>query len=319
MPHQLKPQRFMWLLRALVLGSLLLAACVPGAGPFGSNDNGGDPYPYPGPTDDDATPDHEFEFVGVVKSIGPEIWVIGEHEVVVTADTEIGPGVELGALVAVRVHAFETADGQLVAREIRLVDDDHTPEPTHTREPDHTPEATHTREATRTHEPEMTRTPEASRTPGPTHTREASRTPEPTRDHTPEPTHTREPEHTPEPTHTHEPEDTPEPTHTHEPDHTPEPTHTHEPDRTPEPTHTAEPTTTREPTHEPTHTPVPEIEFTGLFTAINGDVWTVGGHSVIVTGETEIQGDPHVGDTVKVHGWPQPDGSVLAREIRKVE
>ena len=325
MPHPLKSSQFLWLLRALVVGSLLLTACAPGAGPFTANafdaDSAADGYPYPGPTN--VTPDHEVEFVGVINRIGPEIWVIGDHEVIVTPDTEIAPGVELGAWV--KVQARRRADDSLLALKIKLPhDDEHTPEPTRTRAPDHTPKVTRTREATRT--PAPTRTREATRTAEPTRT--TTREPEPTTTREPEPTTTREPTHTAtrepehtatrEPTHTatREPEHTAtrEPTHTHEPEHTAtrEPTHTHEPEHTPEPTRTAEPT------QEPTTTPASEIEFTGTLTAIHENVWTIGDHTVIVTDDTEIHGGPHIGDMVEVHGWPQPDGAVLAREISKL-
>ncbi len=61
-----------------------------------------------------------------------------------------------------------------------------------------------------------------------------------------------------------------------------------------------------------------ETEFTGTVDAIAGDVWTIGGQAVLVESETEIKGSPAVGDTVKVHGLLQADGSILAREIEKL-
>ncbi|MBI3958624.1 MAG: hypothetical protein HY328_07430 [Chloroflexi bacterium] len=47
--------------------------------------------------------------------------------------------------------------------------------------------------------------------------------------------------------------------------------------------------------------------------------WTVDGKRVVVTERTELEGGPTfvVGDTVKVKGYAQNDGSVLAREIEK--
>lgn len=56
-----------------------------------------------------------------------------------------------------------------------------------------------------------------------------------------------------------------------------------------------------------------ETEFTGTVSAINGNVFIVNGITVVVTGE--IKGTIAVGDTVKVHGVTQADGSVVAREI----
>jgi hypothetical protein len=80
---------------------------------------------------------------------------------------------------------------------------------------------------------------------------------------------------------------------------------------TPAPTHTPE----DEPSHTPGATRAAEVEFRGVLTAVNGNVWTVNGFAVVVGAGSEIKGDPQVGDMVKVHGAPQADGSVLAREI----
>lgn len=63
--------------------------------------------------------------------------------------------------------------------------------------------------------------------------------------------------------------------------------------------------------------------FTGLIQSLpaNGlrGQWTVDGKSVAVDGRTELEGDGNfaVGDRVKVKGYLQADGSVLAREIEK--
>jgi hypothetical protein len=61
-----------------------------------------------------------------------------------------------------------------------------------------------------------------------------------------------------------------------------------------------------------------EAQFTGTLTAREGNAWVVNGIKVTVTAQTEIKGNPQVGDTVKVHGAPQLDGSVIAREIEVV-
>jgi len=58
-----------------------------------------------------------------------------------------------------------------------------------------------------------------------------------------------------------------------------------------------------------------EIEFTGAVESIAGADWTIGGVAVLIAPGTEINGYPRVGDTVKVHGLLQSDGSMLAFEI----
>jgi hypothetical protein len=61
-----------------------------------------------------------------------------------------------------------------------------------------------------------------------------------------------------------------------------------------------------------------EAEFTGTLTAKEGNVWVVNGFRVTLTAQTEVKGNPQIGDTVKVHGTPQSDGSIVAREIEVV-
>jgi hypothetical protein len=58
-----------------------------------------------------------------------------------------------------------------------------------------------------------------------------------------------------------------------------------------------------------------EHEFTGTLTAINADLWTIGGQVVRITPGTEVKGDPRVGDVVKVHASPGSDGVLVAREV----
>ncbi len=67
---------------------------------------------------------------------------------------------------------------------------------------------------------------------------------------------------------------------------------------------------------EPTATPGPQMEFTGTVTSIAADMWTIGGSVVRVTGETEIKGDPKVGDVVKVEARAGTDGVLVAEEIK---
>ena len=54
---------------------------------------------------------------------------------------------------------------------------------------------------------------------------------------------------------------------------------------------------------------------TGRLESIEGDIWTVGGVQVLVSGSTDVKGDPQVGDTVKVEGTILEDGSIQAHEI----
>ena len=62
-----------------------------------------------------------------------------------------------------------------------------------------------------------------------------------------------------------------------------------------------------------------KVEFTGTLTAKNGNIWTVDTTSVVLTTTTEVKGTLEVGVKVKVEGYKQADGSVLAQEIKPVE
>ncbi len=84
---------------------------------------------------------------------------------------------------------------------------------------------------------------------------------------------------------------------------------THMPDMT----RTPRPEETREP--KPTHA-ANETEFTGVVSSISGNTYVINGITVIAVGE--VKGAIAVGDTVKVEGALQSDGTVLAREIEKV-
>jgi hypothetical protein len=53
-------------------------------------------------------------------------------------------------------------------------------------------------------------------------------------------------------------------------------------------------------------------QFSGRVTSISGSTWTVAGHTFNVTGDTEITGDPGVGDYVDVEVIRQPDGTWVA-------
>jgi hypothetical protein len=58
-----------------------------------------------------------------------------------------------------------------------------------------------------------------------------------------------------------------------------------------------------------------EMEFTGTVVSIDPTAWVVGDRTLAVTDATEIKDAIVVGDMVKVHAQPQPDGSLTAREI----
>ena len=73
--------------------------------------------------------------------------------------------------------------------------------------------------------------------------------------------------------------------------------------------------------HESSTAPQPgsKVEFSGQLTAINGEVWTIGGVSVIVTSSTEISGSPVAGDTVKVEGTVNSNNTIQASEVKVSE
>jgi type VI secretion system secreted protein VgrG len=171
----------------------------------------------------------EFEFTGIVESIGVSVWRIGGQAVTVTASTELRGSPQVGQTVEVK--AIRDASGALVARRIEF-------------------------KAAGTGGPSASNTPSGGGGGG----------------------------------------------------SGPSPSNTPEPTRTPEPTHTSEPTATQH---------AEEIEFEGTLQSISGDVWTVGGQAVTVTGSTEIKDNPQVGDTVRVRALQQPDGSLIAERIEK--
>ncbi|GBD08503.1 hypothetical protein HRbin22_00743 [Candidatus Thermoflexus japonica] len=94
------------------------------------------------------------------------------------------------------------------------------------------------------------------------------------------------------------------------------------PTATPVPTATATPVPGPEMTPEPTRTPKEEegeetIEWKGILQAISGSTWIIDGRAVQVTGDTEIRGDPRVGDRVEVRARRQPDGTLIAVRIKR--
>jgi type VI secretion system secreted protein VgrG len=171
----------------------------------------------------------EFEFTGIVESIGVSVWRISGQTVTVTASTELRGNPQVGQTVEVK--AIRDASGVLVARRIEV-------------------------KTSGTSGPSASNTPSGGGGGG----------------------------------------------------SGPSPSNTPEPTRTPEPTHTSEPTATQH---------AEEIDFEGTLQSISGNVWTVSGQAVTVTGSTEIKDNPQVGDTVRVRALQQPDGSLIAERIEK--
>jgi hypothetical protein len=62
------------------------------------------------------------EFTGTVESIAPDMWVVDGTTVLITADTEIKDGIQVGDMV--KVEAFMDVDGNLVAHEIDFAESD---------------------------------------------------------------------------------------------------------------------------------------------------------------------------------------------------
>lgn len=58
-----------------------------------------------------------------------------------------------------------------------------------------------------------------------------------------------------------------------------------------------------------------QIEITGVVESISGNVWTIDGQQIIITGDTEFKDSISVGDYVQVHALLGADGSLTAREI----
>lgn len=58
-----------------------------------------------------------------------------------------------------------------------------------------------------------------------------------------------------------------------------------------------------------------EGEFTGTLEQIEGDRWTIGGQSFLLTDQTELEGGFASGDEVKVHFSARTDGTLVLREV----
>lgn len=65
----------------------------------------------------------------------------------------------------------------------------------------------------------------------------------------------------------------------------------------------------------PPPTPEQPFEFQGLIESWSATQWVVGGHALIVNGDTTIQGSPQTGLLAEVKALRQSDGSLLAKNI----
>lgn len=60
-----------------------------------------------------------------------------------------------------------------------------------------------------------------------------------------------------------------------------------------------------------------EVEFSGIATSQNGNEWIIAGIRVLISDLTEVRDGPlAVGNAVRVHGYTQGDGLVLAERVR---
>lgn len=57
------------------------------------------------------------------------------------------------------------------------------------------------------------------------------------------------------------------------------------------------------------------VDFVGLVTRQNGDLWRVAGIPVVLPAQADVRGSVAVGDAVRVRGLTQVDGSVLAERV----
>jgi hypothetical protein len=88
-------------------------------------------------------------------------------------------------------------------------------------------------------------------------------------------------------------------------------------DETPEaiPTEAAPPIPTR--SSEGDEDEEDRVEFGGEVESISAGLWVIDGRSVIVTPDTEIEGDPEVGDRVQVRASRGAGGELVAEQIER--
>ncbi len=69
--------------------------------------------------------------------------------------------------------------------------------------------------------------------------------------------------------------------------------------------------------HQDENDEAEESSFSGTLQSKDGSTWVIDGTPVLVDGDTEIDGDPEVGDEVKVEAERRSDGQLLATKIEK--
>jgi hypothetical protein len=62
-----------------------------------------------------------------------------------------------------------------------------------------------------------------------------------------------------------------------------------------------------------------EVELVGVIESMGPEAWEIGGQTLAITPETEIDGTFAIGDAVKVHVFVGADGALTAREIEAAE
>lgn len=60
-------------------------------------------------------------------------------------------------------------------------------------------------------------------------------------------------------------------------------------------------------------------EFSGMVEEISSDQWTIGGQIVMIESQTEIKGNPKIGNLVRVHAIEGEDGMLIALEIKPTD
>jgi hypothetical protein len=177
------------------------------------------------------SPSNEWEFEGLVQSIGAQVWIIAGQTLLIGPETELDTALHVGD--AARVQAQTTAQGRVLALEITRAEGDGGSDG------------------------ESEGGSEADSSP--------------------------------------EPEDSPD----------------DGGESTPEPGEDGSGGDSSEEPDEST-----EDSFSGELTAISGSVWTIAGRQVTADQDTEIEGDPGIGDTVRVDAR-LVDGNWVAEKIEK--
>lgn len=272
-----------------LVASLLLAACapmalpdsgaisVPPASQSSADDDGATPNPI-------GVPGSEVEFTGSLTMIDGKVWTVNGTRVLVSAQTEIQGGLQIGGLV--KVHGTLQADGSVLAREIRAVTQA-TATVTATPLPTGTSPVTNTVTATPGAHAEIEFVGSVTAINGNVWTVNGLSV------------HVT--------------------AHTEIEGH-PQVGHVVKVEGTLQGDGSVlarEIEALRPAADTPTPALGHEVEFSGALTAINGSTYVINGIVVLITANTEVKDTLAVGDVVKVHGRLQADGTVIAREIEK--